>query len=1052
MTHYDYNKDSHKTYSSYFIIGNPSCYNRIIPEDNNIDIFDEENIYEFKIENITLDNNIFGYYIKKIQIITDLNEETLGFNLYSNNNKKNIKLNDILLIDDLINFKIINSSGVKLGNYSIEYIPLVSESNFEDLNLNFDLIEYYPNNTFNFSSIYHPKIFNQKKAKFIISVNKCYKTCEKCSYHGNVINHQCEICSSEYPYYIYNNNDNSAKNCYKSCPENYISNENTQYYFLCKKENLIQNSSLDYSDINTIKNSIQDLVNDSTKNIIKESTNKDLYNSEYLGQDSIQNSVKDLVHNSAKDSIADSSQDSVKDYSNKDSIVNSAQDSVQDIIKVSNVDLIKDSVQNTIQDIIPDSINDSIKYNIQEIIKIIPNESFQCHEYLPFEIIKNSTCVEECHAKDFFNKICKINYHDIKTKEHIIENIRNEISNGSMNSLLINVINENKMDFYVKEDNELYQITSSYNQNNREYSNMSTINLGICEDILKENYHIDPNDTLIIFKIEYTIEGLYIPIIKYEIYHPDTKERLNLDHCKNTKINITIPVSIDENNLFKYNSSDDYYNDNCYLYTTENGTDITLYDRKNEYNNKNLSLCEDNCEYTKYNSQNKKVICKCEIKKKFCLDININIDSDKLINKFVDFKKNSNFEVLKCYNKLFIKEGIINNAGNYILLSIIFIYMILLIIFVTKEYHSLINKINQIIIIKNGIKDIKKNKKRKKKLKNKINKVNFKVNEINKTKNNFNNIYKSFPPKKKIKMKNKKINNKISRINLNSNYNLNNNNISIYKSNIKLDLSNKIISLSNKDSNVSSKKIITETNKNKIYLKKKKIKYDYLDIELNFLSYEEALKYDKRTYCQYYCTLIKTNHILISIFENDYNSIIIKICLLLIKFAIYLAVNALFFNDSTMHKIYEDEGDYNFIYQLPQIIYSILICIIINYLLQWLALSQNSILEIKKEKSLKISTAKAQKLYNSLFKKFIWFYILSFLFLFIFWYYLSCFCAVYKNTQIFLLKDSLIGFGFSLVYPIILNLLPGLFRIPSLNSTYKDKECIYNFSKIIQLL
>ena len=153
-----------------------------------------------------------------------------------------------------------------------------------------------------------------------------------------------------------------------------------------------------------------------------------------------------------------------------------------------------------------------------------------------------------------------------------------------------------------------------------------------------------------------------------------------------------------------------------------------------------------------------------------------------------------------------------------------------------------------------------------------------------------------------------------------------------------------------------------------------------------------------------------------------------------------------------MHKIYEDEGDYNFIYQLPQIIYSILICIIINYLLQWLALSQNSILEIKKEKSLKISTAKTQKLYNSLFKKFISFYILIFLFLFIFWYYLSCFCAVYKNTQIFLLKDSLIGFWFSLIYPIILNLLPGLFRIPSLNSPYKDKECIYNFSKIIQLL
>ena len=33
-----------------------------------------------------------------------------------------------------------------------------------------------------------------------------------------------------------------------------------------------------------------------------------------------------------------------------------------------------------------------------------------------------------------------------------------------------------------------------------------------------------------------------------------------------------------------------------------------------------------------------------------------------------------------------------------------------------------------------------------------------------------------------------------------------------------------------------------------------------------------------------------------------------------------IALNAIFFNDSTMHKIYEDEGSYDFIYQIPIII------------------------------------------------------------------------------------------------------------------------------------
>ena len=58
---------------------------------------------------------------------------------------------------------------------------------------------------------------------------------------------------------------------------------------------------------------------------------------------------------------------------------------------------------------------------------------------------------------------------------------------------------------------------------------------------------------------------------------------------------ISIPVKINEKNLFKYNSSDDYYNDKCYAYTTEMGTDITLKDRRNEYQNNNMSLCEYNC-------------------------------------------------------------------------------------------------------------------------------------------------------------------------------------------------------------------------------------------------------------------------------------------------------------------------------------------------------------------------------------------------------------------------------------------------------------------------
>ena len=97
----------------------------------------------------------------------------------------------------------------------------------------------------------------------------------------------------------------------------------------------------------------------------------------------------------------------------------------------------------------------------------------------------------------------------------------------------------------------------------------------------------------------------------------------------------------------------------------------------------------------------------------------------------------------------------------------------------------------------------------------------------------------------------------------------------------------------------------------------------YIDEEINRFSYNLAIKYDKRTYCQYYTSLLKTQHNLISaLFNNDdYNCGIIKINLFLIGFAIEYTVNAFFYNDDTMHKIYESKGVFDLETQLPIAIY-----------------------------------------------------------------------------------------------------------------------------------
>ena len=81
---------------------------------------------------------------------------------------------------------------------------------------------------------------------------------------------------------------------------------------------------------------------------------------------------------------------------------------------------------------------------------------------------------------------------------------------------------------------------------------------------------------------------------------------------------------------------------------------------------------------------------------------------------------------------------------------------------------------------------------------------------------------------------------------------------------------------------------------------------------------------------------------------------------------------------------------------------------------------------------------------------FLLYFIISSIYLFLFWYYLSLFCAIYRNTQKHLIKDTLISFGLSFIEPFFLYLLPGLFRIPSLKNKKEQKTCLYNISKIFQ--
>ena len=122
---------------------------------------------------------------------------------------------------------------------------------------------------------------------------------------------------------------------------------------------------------------------------------------------------------------------------------------------------------------------------------------------------------------------------------------------------------------------------------------------------------------------------------------------------------------------------------------------------------------------------------------------------------------------------------------------------------------------------------------------------------------------------------------------------------------------------------------------------------------------------------------------------------------------------------------------------------------LINFILRKLSLTGMQILELKQEKDFEKAKEQSKKILKCIKIKLIIFFSLSFIFLIFFWYFLACFCGVYINTQNILIKDTLISFGLSLIYPFVLNLLPGLFRIPALRAEKKDKECMYKISTLV---
>ena len=698
------------------------------------------------------------------------------------------------------------------------------------------------------------------------------------------------------------------------------------------------------------------------------------------------------------------------------------------------------------------------KYNfffnetINQIIYLLSNEF--CPDILPYEIVITRECVKNCETEEFINRKCKINSFSENNIKEITENLRK----------IINYTNSSDTDVIIDGNNIIYEITTSEVKN--DYNNISLIDLGECEKILKQYYKLN---YLLIFKTDIKLNDSYPTKVEYEIYSPETKRILNLSLCENTQIDIYAPTSLDNSIYDLYNSANKYgydifngnssfYNDLCTPFTSQEGTDILLYDRKIVYYNDSIPLCESNCVYQSFNDTNKKAKCQCQVKEEYVPTKKISFEYMNM-SSLLDIKIVSNIELIKCFELTFSIEGMTKNYGSIIIIIFIVSYIALIIVHLINQKTS-ISKILKRMLKMNGFENPpKKSQKRmtiyleKKSNANDNNEIVDKNSCID-----LNTIKKQFKKRKKkkliFKIKNYQNINVIKNANIYlkdkkkksltaSQDGITKDHSSIQK--IKSHKSSRdiIFDKINNDKNINSHENININ-----------LNYNYIEEELNDLEYNAALVLDKRTFTQYYWGLMKKKHMLLSIIisHDDFNVIYVKIGLFIVNFCLYFTMNALFFTDKTMHKIYEDKGLFQLFGQLPHIIYSTLISAVINMIIKRFALADKDVLELKRETKKEIALEKSAVLYRKLLFRFNLYFGISLFLLILFWYYIATFCAVYKNTQIILIENTLLCFGITLIYPFGLNLLPGAFRIPALKAANKDKELLYKIGNIVALL
>ena len=546
----------------------------------------------------------------------------------------------------------------------------------------------------------------------------------------------------------------------------------------------------------------------------------------------------------------------------------------------------------------------------------------------------------------------------------------------------------------------------------------SAINLTECQNILKKKYQLPEEEDLIVIKSD-TLEILnmteYFGIeTDYQLFSISLGAFLPLSSCKEagTIVEVSNPftgtdllinqfqsktASVVSNGYDVFNADSPFYNDVCTPYTNENGNDVLLDARRKDYYNENINICEKGCSFIGYNTKSMTYTCRCNTKAipgEEAGEYQGEIVERTMPKNFKDLiSKRSNIAVFKCASNVFSAEGQKNNFGSYILLASFAAFIGVLVFHFVKEKGKAMDlAYRELGHLANPPKGEKKDEKKEEKKKEEKKKEEKKKEE-----------------KKKIKKK-----------------------VKVAPEGGKMPGSKVPISR-NPDIDNQEKDVVYST-------------YDFL-----FLPYDEVISKDTVSYLMTYWNYLKFKQIIIFTFFTQTKGIIrsTKIALFILFIAFYMAFTALFFNDSIMRALYIYKGNASAAVHIPNIVLSSICSFIAGIIVRFVCLNERDISKVMSEKHPEERKEMAKKVKKSSNLKLIILYAVSGVLILLCWYYVSAFCAIFKNSQKNYLINFFICFIVCNLWPFVTSWIPTIMRRIALDKT--SDKCLYKASQIVSI-